>query len=523
MLAVGALARVLLVVSYRPAALNYPDTWGYVRAAAGPFFHRDDVRPVGYGLVLRAVHGVWPSLLGVVTLQHAMGLATAALAYAAVRRAGQRRWVAVVPAAVVALSPDFLYFEHSLLSETTFTFLVVAVLYAAVRALEGDARGLRWVVATGALLGAATVVRASGMFLALPVLAALCVYRCGTVPRKLAGAAAAGAVMVALVGAYTAARVASIGSASVGTGWALYGRAAPFADCDRFRPPAGTEALCQADGDRRYGGDFYGWVDESPARRAFIGPPFADAKVGAFGLAAIRAQPGDFLRDVGRDVVRFLHPDAGHPPLYSGNGPESLALDARDARVEALNRTVVEPYYGPVRLRVSEGAHLLRAVQPRLRFGGVLLAAAVLAALAAAPLAGRGDRRALVLFGATAVVPVLSAATAVYNWRYLVPVLPELATSGAIGARVVGRRLASAVGRGPLQRRGEDVAVEDEVLEDPDGDHRRPRADQDEGGLDQAVVGDGGGAVLGHHHADGAEREAEGGHRPERRHLPEEV
>ena len=44
------------------------------------------------------------------------------------------------------------------------------------------------------------------------------------------------------------------GSAS---GWALYSRVAPFADCDRFEPPAGTEELCErTDSSARSGPDF---------------------------------------------------------------------------------------------------------------------------------------------------------------------------------------------------------------------------------------------------------------------------
>ena len=150
-LAVGVAIRVVLMVSYTPAYLSYPDTWGYVVAAKGPLFLHDWIRPAGYPAMLAALHAVWNSLTFVVVVQHLLGLATAVVIYATLLRAGASRWVAVVPAAVVALTVDGILYEHAILSETPFGLLIALALYAGVRALEPGAPR-RWAVAAGALL-----------------------------------------------------------------------------------------------------------------------------------------------------------------------------------------------------------------------------------------------------------------------------------------------------------------------------------------------------------------------------------
>lgn len=447
-LVVGGALRTALLIGYRPAILANPDTWGYVRAAAGPLFHGDDVRPVGYALVLRGLHALSPTITFAIAFQHFLGLACALLAYATVRRMGWPRWVALAPAAVLALSPDFLYFEHSLLSETVFTFLLLAALYATVRSIEiagdeGSRRGaLGWVAAAGAFTAGALTARSSGLVVLAPVVLAVVSGRSGIRQKTLSFTVVlvgAGAV----AGAYGVAHHASTGSYGLdGGGWALYARAAPFADCRRFMPAEGTAVLCESTEPRqRFGGDYYAWHEGSPARRLFVGPPFHDREVGAFGRAAIRAQPADYFRAVARDLWRYV--DVGATaPLYSGNGPGALELDQRDPGAEATNRFVVEPYYGRYQITVGGFAHGLAALQPVLRVHGPLvLIATVLALLAVLLTRGRGRAQVMLLAGTAIIVPVSSVGSAIYGWRYLVPVLPELVAAGAMGASLVGRRL----------------------------------------------------------------------------------
>src|SRR3954451_2231717 len=86
-LAVGALLRMLFMYGWRPALVGFPDSNVYLTdAALDPFANAS--RPAGYGRFLDAVHAVWPHLVLVPLVQHALGLATAVLIWVAVRRLG---------------------------------------------------------------------------------------------------------------------------------------------------------------------------------------------------------------------------------------------------------------------------------------------------------------------------------------------------------------------------------------------------------------------------------------------------
>ncbi len=99
--------------------------------------------------------------------------------------------------------------------------------------------------------------------------------------------------------------------------WNLYGRVAPFADCGKFTPPAGTAVLCEDTlRSERPGSSEYLFAS-SPGTRAFGFPDYggptlssdADyAKIEAFSLAVILGQPSDYLAAVARDCWRYVQP-----------------------------------------------------------------------------------------------------------------------------------------------------------------------------------------------------------------------
>src|SRR3712207_2599961 len=113
--------RLLAMSSYGPAFLGYPDTSFYI-SAANHGEAEDPFRPGGYAAFLRAFHSL--GITGTVLVQHLLGLATAALLYATVRRVGGSRVVALFPAAALALCGSQVMIEHALLSEPLFTFLL---------------------------------------------------------------------------------------------------------------------------------------------------------------------------------------------------------------------------------------------------------------------------------------------------------------------------------------------------------------------------------------------------------------
>jgi len=450
LLVLGVVVRAVLVGAISPAHLNYIDSWGYAKEADGPLFLPHFYRPAGYSAFLAVLAAIWPNLQATILLQHALGLLTAVLVYAAMLRLGQPRWVALVPAAVITLSGDVLYFEHTLLSEWLFMGLLVGALFLAAGLTQRPVavrRALALAAGAGLLLGMASTVRGTGMFV-VPVFAVVALLRPteGLRARGLPAVAlvlAAGAVLLVYAGAQY--RATDYFGFTEGRGWALYARVAPFADCSAFTPPAGTRVLCEkTDARTRMGPDHYMWDEDSPARRAVggAGPPAQDELMGRFGRAVALGQPKAYARAIARDLWRFVDPDGR---VGFGQPPWSLNLSERNIPWEQFNRMAVDPLYGPAELTFRPTAQRrFGRGQELSRVPGALVLLATVLTLVAFPFAGRGTRLALLALGGSAFAGlVLSVAAQGYNWRFAVPFLPLLLASGAVGARVVVLRLAS--------------------------------------------------------------------------------
>ncbi len=241
-IAIGVLLRIAIAIAVSPAELNNVDTLVYVGMAEDGLFG-DPVRPAGYSIFLRALHAVSAELAWTIFVQHLIGIATAVLLYAAVRRIGAPLWAGVVAAAAVLLSLDQIYLEHTILAETVFTLTITAVFYCCVRALDEpeplwrrlDSR-IAWIVAAGLLLGLSAWLRTIGVTLA-PLLAlwfALAIagsWR-ARIARGLVAAVAAGAVILGYFALHEAER--GYFGLTDGSGRVLLGRVSPFADCTRF-------------------------------------------------------------------------------------------------------------------------------------------------------------------------------------------------------------------------------------------------------------------------------------------------
>ena len=147
----GALLRLLLVLAWKPAFFGWPDAASYIGVSQSGDFFRNELRPAGYPIVLRAMNEISPTLLFVVIVHHLLGLASAAIMYFTVARTGISRWLALVPAAVMALAAPVFFMEHSANSEAVFVFLMSVALYCGVRTTEGTSlwwpaprRAWRW-------------------------------------------------------------------------------------------------------------------------------------------------------------------------------------------------------------------------------------------------------------------------------------------------------------------------------------------------------------------------------------------
>jgi hypothetical protein len=451
LLLVGIALRIAVSIAYRPVVLSWADSTVYLLMAREGLFI-DAVRPAGYSMFLEGVHWVWADVDLLVLLQHLMGISTALIVYATVRRLSGPVWAAAAGAAAVLLSLDQIVLEHSLMSEILFTLLFTAVLYAAVRALD-DSRlilgalttRLAWIAGAGVLLGLAAWVRAVGVGL-IPLLALWVVLALpGRWWERIGRGALTGGTAVAILLVYFTLNNSASGHFGLtqGSGWALYSRSAPFADCERFDPPAGAEGLCEtSQPETRNGPDYYGWEQGSPAVRMFGGPPLGNDTLSDFAREAIVNQPADYARAVAKDTMRYFVPSLAVNP-YDGVGYDSLDIDRSSPVIDQDVSSRINDYYADEPVAIEGGVGTLGAVQDWLRVQAVLMGTALIAGTIGVALGNRRQRWGLVLLlGASVALLLVPSATASYNARYAIPMGGPLIAAGALGVWLLIRRLA---------------------------------------------------------------------------------
>jgi hypothetical protein len=443
LLGVGLALRVVATVGFWPAYIANPDSFSYLDAAGGELFKYAE-RPSGYPFFLRisdwAFFGHFPLL---VALQHLLGLATGVLVYLTMRRFDAPRPLAVVPAAVVFLTGDQVFYEHAVLSEALFGFLVAGALYCAARTLHGKA--LPWAAAAGALLAASATVRTVGLFMLPPLGLWLLFTRRGDLKLRLGRLAACAAAAAVVAGSYVFAQHEETGFTGFArtSGWSLYSRVAHFADCSEFTPPEGTDGLCQPDvpSDSRPGATFYHHNSQSPAWQVFGPPPNGNEELGEFARAAIVHQPYSYARTVVKDALRYVDPDIGLERPFNGTTPNGLSFN--EPNVDFLGRSLeqISIHWRPVKIHYRFDS-TLRGYQATVRVHGLLLPLLVLLGILGLWLGTPRERAGVALMGgAAAVAVIVPSATLFYSWRYLVPLLPALAGAGSLGGYALVRRV----------------------------------------------------------------------------------
>lgn len=455
LLVVGLLLRVWLMLAWSPAFTGYSDSGIYFQGALESVWS-DPIRMVGYSMFLHVIHAVVPHLIAVTVLQHTMGLIGAALMFFAVRRCGGSQWLGLAPAAVIALGGDELFFEHAALSDALFVFIIVATLYATVRA-SGDR--IWWSAVAGLCAGLAVWDRSVGLGLValVPVWLIFCAGR--PTRRTIMTGALSLTVALLLIGVYAGWRSAATdlpGTLTSNSAWNLYGRVAPWADCNKFTPPPGTHSLCQKTPASQRGyhsGEEYIYSTESPAQRLF-GPPYyvstaprAMERLQEWSEAAVRGQPFDYLNAVWLDARRFFSPNA---PSYG-----DLTADAfiayllygsdRSGRNEFVEYWQSKLYpHDPAPHHGGVGVFKVwEAITRIVNFWMALLLALCLAGLWV--LSGRA-RAGMILFGATALMlllfPIVSKG---YDYRFVVPAFAPLVAAGALAAWGLARAVIARV------------------------------------------------------------------------------
>lgn len=443
---VAATAVRVVLIAGVSVSLGYADSTAYaakaVDADAG-----NGVAPNGYPLFLRALGVVSDSVDLVLVVQHLLMLVAAVCVYRIARRLTCGRWTAAAAAGVMALAGNTLAVGHAILTDGLTTVLVTVAVLQALRYFDG--RSWRDALLLGCVLGAAVSVKT----VALPVVALIVVAMLVARPSRsdVGKAAATVGVTVGVIAAIALAVSSTAGLPVVGKsaqGWVLYGRVAPFADCQRSTPPRELRFLCPtAPGYERAGPDYWRFAG-GPAVERFGAMPQGDEQLREFALGVIRSQPFDYAKAVAVDSARFFAPNFGYDRPYSGAGWDELELDRTiDPETRDSFKQAMEAWFSPIGIRTSTLNLIARyqeltTVQSG-HLGVLLLLGIVAVVLARGALRWRSG---FVLLCALAIV-VASTALNMYVARYALPAFGALLAVAALGielgaTRVAGARLA---------------------------------------------------------------------------------
>jgi hypothetical protein len=438
--AIGVGIRLGLMALYDGPALQNADTISYLTS---PLF-ADSREPSGFELFSEPFRWIG-SLPLLVSAMHVVGVLAAGLLAATARRLGCA-WISTgAVAAVALLGSEELYLEHALLSEPLFTALAACALLLVLSA-ERSVR-LAPVSIAGAVASMAACTRSSGLLVVGGVVLGVYAIASGSAARRLLRSVVAAAGAAGVLGAYLlAASITPHGWAGIGDwrGWYTYARAAPFADCRQFRPPAGTQALCEGTPPKdRPGPAFYMFNEASPARLAFTRPPFHGDVLARFGRAAIAAQPTAYAHAVLRDSVRYVDDDFGRERPYFGGGYETIALDRRSPPDErTVAQALSDSSFGMVRPPVVHAPHLLELYAAIFAIGGRgLLLLLGLSAAAVALTRGPRRRAAAIYVAVASALLLLPVLTIIYNARYAIPAALLLTVPAAVGVEALAGRI----------------------------------------------------------------------------------
>lgn len=304
-LAVGAVVRVVVQVAFPPGFI-YSDGPTYLGMVDHLVPSPD--RPVGYGFLLKALSWFTRDITAISVTQHLLGLLTAVVLYALLRRWQVSARVATLAALPVLLDEMQLLLEHSVLSDVLFHLLLVL----GVAALAWWRRPRVWTtVLGGLLLGLATLVRVVGEPTVLAAVVFVLLVASSWRARVLHACVVVVAFAVPLT-AYAGWYHHEEGAWGItgGSGRALYMRTTAFVDCSRFEMPSYERTLCPDEPvGQRKDPTWYGWHDLTTVH-ALRPPPgvSVDDALNDFARRAIRAQPLDYARTVGRDFLLAFAP-----------------------------------------------------------------------------------------------------------------------------------------------------------------------------------------------------------------------
>jgi hypothetical protein len=446
----GAALRIAVMIGYQPALWFHGDSGVYLRQSTRLVPPIDPFRPVGYTLFLKAL-GPTQTLFSVVALQHLMGLAIAVVVYIFLQRRGLPRWLSCL--AVVAPLFDSLQvtMEHFILVETLFTAILLAcfllLLWHRIPTTVACA-------IAGLLFFGAWLTKPLAMPLFPIVVGYLLLRRVGW--RRVTGFAVAFLIPYFIVQALVSGHISVYGSNSS----ALYGRAASIADCDRLPTLTAAERLlCPGPGQRNMRPDWYIWADPAPGAK-YRGDVSAYPAMRGFAIAVLLAQPGDYLRQVGKEVAahfvpgvdlgwsygclreRTSLPDTARDtkPIGQQCHPQLASADFKDVKHP--------PETNPLATPLTKALH---GYAVAVRTSPVVVSIALLLTAFAYVIRRRGQRRWLaqdagLLMASGLALIILPVVVGMYEARYALPALPLICIAGALATHCL---LPSRASRGP--------------------------------------------------------------------------
>jgi hypothetical protein len=428
--ALSLVPRILAALAFRPAQFT-PDSFSYMAEGVHPGLSQ--WHPAGYPFFLWLLVP-FHSLLLVTTVQHLMGIATALLVYAVLRRWDLPAWGATLAACPVLFDSRQIVLESSVLPDVLYGLLITAAL--AVLLTRRALTPARCAVA-GLLMFGVAVVRGNGAPEMVAVLAVLLIQRAGW--RAVTAAAAGFAIpLLAYMGTF-AVRYGNFALTN-SDGMFLWSRTMSFANCRVIRPPAGLRPLCP---DRqpvpphpapawsmtallsaRTPADYL-WAPGVWWRRA-AHPGFNstnNALALRFALTAIRDQPGSYARTVASGVMlTFLATDRtlSVRALHFTPVPDVARLDAPQRRhLQEYGRLTSDTR------AVQPWAYFVYLYQEPVYFPGLVFGLVLLAGLAGAVRSWRQRGGPAVLPWAVAALGVLvPVAVHEYHYRYAITIVP---------------------------------------------------------------------------------------------------
>jgi hypothetical protein len=432
-LALAIALRVVVVLAFTPA-LIHSDARTYLLLVDDLEPHPS--RPVGYVLLLlRPLALITHNVALVALAQHLLGIATAVVIYALMRRWGARSWVATLATLPLLLDSMQLILEHTVLSDVLFDLLVVCGV--AVLAWQREITA-RWAVAAGLLLGTSATVRLVGE----PLLVAAVLFCLFVGSRWRSRVVAAVAVTVGFavpVAAYATwyHQEHGVYALSEFTGKSLYLRSTTFVECDKLTIPDYQRVLCPTDPvGQRHDPTFYVFSPDAPLN-VLVTPPGVteDEALREFAYAAMRAQPVDYLQTVARDF--YLNFNVERVDEYDYNTAWKWEFKTFEEEfMTDMSRPVYQSHGGELESH-QPWADFLVQYQKYGYLAGPLLLGCLVLGLAGAVFPGRNNRpglrpRIFLLLASGAGLMLVPDVTAEFVWRYQLPALALLPAAAAL-------------------------------------------------------------------------------------------